>query len=180
MVIFPTHRLVHSLASFDEAKVLAALDQFFDRTPVSVTSAEALSALRSAGERGNAYLMVTQKNRFVLTAKANAPWDSVPALPKPAALRTLDVAVLHAVILEHVLAISKDAQATQTNLRYSKDFEEAFASPARDPDVLIAFLMNPTKIEEVVSVAESGEVMPQKSTFFYPKIPSGLVFYPLD
>jgi uncharacterized protein (DUF1015 family) len=95
------------------------------------------------------------------------------------ALRRLDVSVLHAVILEQVLGISHEAQATQANLRYSKDFAEAFGAAAADPQVDVAFLMNPTKIEEVIAVAESGEVMPQKSTFFYPKIPTGLVLCPL-
>jgi uncharacterized protein (DUF1015 family) len=180
MVIFPTHRLAHSLTHFEEQKLFQELDPFFERmeSPEAVDKAQA--ALRELGRGGNAFLMVTKKGRTLLRAKETAPWDKVPSLPQHIALRTLDVAILHSVILEHALHISPEAQASQANLRYSKDFAEAMSAPAREESVQVAFLMNPTKIEEVLNVAESHEVMPQKSTFFYPKIPSGLVLCPLD
>jgi uncharacterized protein (DUF1015 family) len=180
MVIFPTHRLAHSLPDFDEARILRALEPFFERSAAPEAPATAQEALRELGKRGNAYLMVTSKGRSLLLSRKTAPWETVAPLPKHKALRSLDVAVLHAVILEHTLGITPEAQASQSNLRYSKDFNEAFTSVTRERDVVAAFLMNPTKIEEVVEVADAGEVMPQKSTFFYPKIPSGLVLYPLD
>jgi uncharacterized protein (DUF1015 family) len=180
MVIFPTHRLVHSLRDFDEKRMLAALDPFFEPMQSPEAPDKAHAALRELGREGNAYLMGTKTSRTLLRAKSTAPWDSVPSLPQHQALRALDVAVLHSVILEHVLGISPEAQATQANLRYSKDFVEAIQAPSKDADVQAAFLMNPTKIEEVTRVAEAHEVMPQKSTFFYPKIPSGLVLCPLD
>jgi uncharacterized protein (DUF1015 family) len=180
MVIFPTHRLAHSLARFEEDRFLVALDPFFARSPAPESPTAAQAALREAGKSGNAFLAVTRAHRWLLTSKPNAPWQEAPSLPQHPALRSLDVAVLHGVILEHLLAISPEDQASQKNLRYSKDFAEAFGSPAKERDVEVAFLMNPTKIEEVLRVAEAGEVMPQKSTFFYPKIPSGLVLYPLD
>lgn len=180
MVIFPTHRLVHSLPGLDEAQLFEKLAPFFERTPAPADTNDAKRALDEAGHRGNAYLAVTKQGRHLLVAKRSAPWESVPSLPAHQTLRELDVGVLHAVVLEHVLGISPEAQATQANLRYSKDFKEAIESPNKEESVQIAFLMNPTKIEEVVRVAEAGLVMPQKSTFFYPKIPSGLVMYPLD
>jgi uncharacterized protein (DUF1015 family) len=180
MVIFPTHRLVHSLHAFDEAALWRALEPFFERTEAPANADDAKRALAEAGKRGNAYLAITKRSKNLLLAKRSAPWDSVPALPAHQALRSLDVAVLHAVVIEHALGISPEAQATQANLRYSKDAKEAFESPQKSADVEVAFLMNPTKIEEVLDVAESGQVMPQKSTFFYPKIPSGLVLYSLD
>lgn len=180
MVIFPTHRLVHSLPSFDEVKMFAALEPFFERTEAPETAEEAKRALERAGHAGNAYLVITKHSRSLLVRKKAAPLEQVSALPEHPSLRELDVGVLHAVILEHVLQVSPEAQATQANLRYSKDFKEAFESPHKDASVEVAFLMNPTKIDEVLRVAEAGLVMPQKSTFFYPKIPSGLVICPLD
>lgn len=180
MVVFPTHRLVHGLPGLDEAKVLGALDRYFTRK-AAPEGVEALTrALAEAGQRTNAFAMVTPSGRWLLEAKKDAPFGEVPPLPKHDALRRLDVAILHAVILEHILGISKEAQASQTHLRYSKDAQEAASAPTREAEVQIAFLMNPTKVSEVIAVAEAGEVMPQKSTFFYPKIPSGLVLYPLD
>jgi uncharacterized protein (DUF1015 family) len=183
MVVFPTHRLVFGLEPFSAGALTERLSRFFDVTPAPEGAEAAVAALARAGERGNAFLLATASGRHLLSAKADAPWDEVAALPEHPALRGLDVAVLHAVVLEHVLGISKEAQASQTNLCYSKDAREALEAPARGFDgraIQAAFLMNPTKVGEVIAVANAGEVMPQKSTFFYPKIPSGLVLYPLD
>jgi len=175
MVIFGTHRLAHSIDGFDESAVVEALSKFFTITEVDAISTKSLA---DAGQDAAAFGMVTETKKRVLVAKADAPWAEVPSLPEHEALRHLDVAILHAVVFEHVLGVDREAQASQSNLRYSKKFDEALASPGGD--VQAAFLMNPTKIEEVIAVAESGEVMPQKSTFFYPKLPSGVVIYPLD
>lgn len=180
MVIFPTHRLVHGLAAFDPASVREKLSPFFEVAAAPREARAAQAALAEAGAAGNAFLMVTADGPWLLRARKDAPWDRAAALPVQAALRTLDVSVLHAVVLEELLGISREAQETQANLRYSKDFAQAFGSVQEGGGgVQAAFLMNPTKIEEVIAVAESGQVMPQKSTFFYPKIPSGLVLYPL-
>ena len=95
-------------------------------------------------------------------------------------MRSLDVTILHAVLLEHLLGISKEDQATQKNLVYNKSDEKALKALHTDPKITVCFLMNPTKMQEVIDISDRGEVMPQKSTFFYPKIPSGLVLYPLS
>ena len=110
--------------------------------------------------------------------KAESPKTQAD-LPAHPALRDLDVSVLHSLVLERGLGIDRAAQASQQNLRYSKSWNEAFAAPAQVPEVQLAFLMNPTRMDEVIQVAESGEVMPQKSTYFVPKRPSGLLMSPL-
>lgn len=180
MVVFPTHRLVHGLAGFDAEAFDQRLDRYFARRDAGGDVGLAIKALTQAGEHGNAFLMVRRSGAWILTLRPDAPLHEVEALPQHPAVRRLDVTVLHAVILEHLLGISKEAQATQQNLRYSKDNTEAFHSPQADQSVQVAFLMNPTKVAEVIEVADANEIMPQKSTFFYPKIPSGLVLYPLD
>ena len=181
MVVFPTHRLVHSLSSFGEEKMLAELQRFFDVTEFPKNDPQRfVEALNEAGAEANALGVVTAGHAQVLKLKDHAPLDDVPELPRHPALRTLDVALLHGVVLEHLLGISREAQATQQNLRYSKDNTEAFRAPDTQDEVQAAFLMNATRIEEVIRVSDAAEVMPQKSTFFYPKIPSGLVLYPLD
>ena len=68
---------------------------------------------------------------------------------------------------------------SQTNLRYLKDTGQALHA-AQEPGVQAVFVCNPTRVDQVMAVAEAGEVMPQKSTYFYPKIASGLVLNPLD
>jgi uncharacterized protein (DUF1015 family) len=101
------------------------------------------------------------------------------AVPGHESLHGLDVPIVHALVLEEILGIDRSAQERQTNLRYVKDFEAALEE-ARRPGVQAAFLLNPTRISQLKAVADAGQVMPQKSTFFYPKLASGLVLDPID
>ncbi len=179
MVVFPTHRLVHSLADFDEARILDALGAYFTLSEAP-SDASLTERLKTAGAKTNAFALASRSRTLLLERKQEAHFDAIETHADHPALKDLDVAILHGVILEHILGISKEAQATQQNLRYSKDLIEALEAPRQGGDVQLAFLMNPTKISEVIEVSESGQVMPQKSTFFYPKIPSGLVLYPLE
>jgi uncharacterized protein (DUF1015 family) len=89
------------------------------------------------------------------------------------------VTLLHGLLLQHVLGLSPESQERQENLRYVKDAGEAVAA-VRSREAQAAFILNATSAAQVREVAEAGEVMPQKSTFFYPKLPSGLVINPLD
>jgi len=92
----------------------------------------------------------------------------------PRVLRILDVSILHRLVLERLLKISPEAQETQAHLKYLKGFDEPFRMVEEEGSQL-AFLMNPTRMSEVRDVANAGEKMPQKSTYFYPKLLSGLV-----
>jgi uncharacterized protein (DUF1015 family) len=94
-------------------------------------------------------------------------------------LRRLDVTLLHSIVLERILAIDRAAQEKQTNLRYVKDLGQALREAA-GPGVQAAFLLNPTRVEDLKAVADAGEVMPQKSTYFFPKIASGIVIHSLE
>jgi uncharacterized protein (DUF1015 family) len=86
----------------------------------------------------------------------------------------LDVAVLQGLVLETILGIGSDALASGDNLTYTRNTEEALA--AVDAGTYqAAFFLNPIQAEEVIAVAAAGERMPQKSTFFYPKLVTGLV-----
>jgi len=92
----------------------------------------------------------------------------------PAALSGLDVTVLHQLVLGRVLGISAEAQERKANIDYVRGFDEAIAR-MQDGSMQAAFIMNPPKIEQVAAVAEAGSTMPQKSTYFYPKLLTGLV-----
>ncbi|MEC9398084.1 MAG: DUF1015 domain-containing protein, partial [Myxococcota bacterium] len=96
----------------------------------------------------------------------------------PSQVRALDVAVLHEGIIDRMLGISKDAQEAKTNLRYKKKLGEASAE-LDDPSTQLLVIMNATPVDQVDEVCRSGGKMPQKSTYFYPKIMSGLVINPL-
>ena len=93
---------------------------------------------------------------------------------KSKALRELDVSVLHTLVLERVLGIDRENMAQQINLTYTKIFDEALSS-VRQGTAQCAFILNPTRVEEIRDVAAAGEKMPQKSTYFYPKLITGLV-----
>jgi uncharacterized protein (DUF1015 family) len=178
LLVFPTHRVVHGLPSFDRAAVLERAREFFTVEETAVGDAPSLRArLAENGKKAPSFAMVTGDRIAFLTLRRDVDLERVPSLRGPAVLRTLDVTLLHALMIEEILGIDREAQAAQTNLRYVKDTGHALTE-ARNAQAV--FVMNPTKVHEVKAVADAGEVMPQKSTFFYPKLASGLVINPLD
>ena len=86
----------------------------------------------------------------------------------------LDVTVLHTLVLEKILGIDKENIAAQINLTYTKFFDEAISSVDSE-EFQCAFVLNPTRVTEIRDVAAAGEKMPQKSTYFYPKMITGMV-----
>jgi uncharacterized protein (DUF1015 family) len=112
-----------------------------------------------------------------LTAKAEAVAEALKGIPLRQ--RQLDIVQLHSLVLEKLLGISQEAMREQTNLRYVRDAAEAADQVARG-EANVTFLMNPVTMEQLREVAFAGEVMPQKSTDFYPKLLSGLAIYALD
>jgi uncharacterized protein (DUF1015 family) len=185
LLILPTHRLLHSIAGFDAQDFLKRASTFFDHSPLptSVHSQGGLQLARerlaAAGKLSPSLLLVVPGSSHLLALKPEAPVERVRELPKNKALRALDVTLLHGLLMQHVLGLSPESQERQENLRYVKDAGEAVAAVEK-AEAQAAFLLNPTAMEQVREVAEAGEVMPQKSTFFYPKLPSGLAINPLD
>ena len=95
-----------------------------------------------------------------------------------AAAKQLDVNVLHKLILEGVLGVGDKQLASQSNVTYIKDIGDAIEQSVASVDSgqsQVVFFMNPTRVEQVQDIAAAGEKMPQKSTFFYPKVYTGLV-----
>jgi len=140
-----------------------------------------LERLRQAGERGPSVAACAGDGRVaLLTLRGDVNLDAHPSLgQKPAVLRRTDVTVLHAGILESVLGITPEAQAAKTNLWYPQDAPEALRE-LRGGRGQALFLMNATPVHQVREVAEAGEIMPQKSTFFYPKVATGLAVHTLE
>jgi uncharacterized protein (DUF1015 family) len=178
LVVFATHRLVHSLPSFDFEVLLRGAAPLFDVRAVegglaaarAALAAESRPALAAVGRAGRAALLVLSRG---------ADLAGHPVLGKRAAvLRETSVALLHDAILEHQLGIGAAAQTDKLNLRYVQDPRQG-AAALENGSAQVLFLMNPTPVSTVRRVAEAGEVMPQKSTFFHPKVPSGLLFHTL-
>ena len=187
LLILPTHRLLHGLAGFDFGRFLDAAGAYFDVAPVrddvrtSGGLAQALRSLREAGERRPSFLAVGEMGArtSLLALQPRAALEGVAELPKSPRVRSLDVTLLHGLLLQRTLGLSPQSQERKENLDYVKDAADAVAAVVRG-GAQAAFLLNGTRMNQVRDVAEAGEVMPQKSTFFYPKLPSGLVFNPLD
>lgn len=174
LVVFPTHRLVRGLADFNAEKLPAACAEKFEVTAEEdIETMEAkLSGLYRQGKKAFAFYCGGD-GWTLLTLKDAAAMDEV--LPdRSEAYRNLDVSVLHSLILEKYLGIDKENMAKQVNLTYTRSFAEAIAS-VKKGESQCAFILNPTRVTEIRDVAAAGEKMPQKSTYFYPKLITGLV-----
>jgi uncharacterized protein (DUF1015 family) len=178
--IFPIHRLVRSLGSFDRAAFLVRLSDLFTLVPVATIQALRAALGERRGRPGVFGMALSGEPGFLLLEwRAGAGLDRAEIVSIPEPLRSLDVILLHRLVLEGILGITAEAQARQTHLDYVKDDGEVFERVHRGEDQ-IGFLLNPTRIDQVVDVTRRGLRLPQKTTYFYPKVPTGFVLDPLD
>ncbi|MFI5114462.1 MAG: DUF1015 domain-containing protein [Terriglobales bacterium] len=179
LVILPTHRVVFGLPSFSAEQLQAGAQQFFNVEEVdgAIDAARAVGILRTGGQSGTALLAVTAGRAFLM----HSPKAIGTNLFGRLSLRqqSLDVVQLHKCLLEGVLKISEEAVRNQQNVSYHRAAAEALAQ-VRSGNAQVAFLMNAVRMEQVRDIAFAGEVLPQKSTDFYPKLLSGLTIYALD
>lgn len=177
--VLPTHRAVFGFYGFDGDGLVSRLRDRFEVEEIS-GGVDALLA-RMKERRGTRQTLgvglAGGKRFFTLSPKADLDLDAL--LPDRApALRKLDVTILHSLVIEKILGIDEKAQEEQRNLRYVKEADDlALQLAAGDADV--GFFLNPTPVSQVKEAAEAGQRMPQKSTFFYPKLVTGLVIHPL-
>lgn len=188
LVILPTHRVLFGLkATLDASDRRAALEEFFTRHPAAENLsdpqglASALNRLQVSGGAGPAFLIAVPHRALstILRLKPGVDLSRVEGMPNSPVLRSLDVPVLHGVVFQRVLGLTPESQERQENLRYVKDASEVVRLLASG-ECQVGVFLNPTRMAQVRSVAECGEAMPQKSTFFYPKLPSGMVMNPID
>jgi len=178
LVVFPTHRIIHSLSKFSANKIITASQEYFDiSTTKSVdTAKQKLKAIYDEGEKG--FVMYDGKKFYIMKLKDTSSMKE--CLPEAsAALRQLDVSVLHKLVLEKLMGIDAENMANGENLTYTRDIEEAVAA-VDEGKANCCFILNPTRVSEIGEVAAAGEKMPQKSTYFYPKLTTGLVMNKLD
>ena len=183
VVILPTHRLVRGFSHKPFLELEEALQTFFyveqhPKTPEG--KASFLKALKNGAKkhrvigasfkRDPRYLILRLKNKRIMQRLAK---------DLSAPLRELDVSTLHLLILEHILGMSPEEQVSGATIRYTQD-EEAVLQALEKEDFQAAFILASTKKEEIQSIVASGEKMPQKSTYFYPKLSSGLIVNKID
>ena len=124
-------------------------------------------------------LVLAGAEGYLLVGDTDAVDDRMRREPMGAAVRRLDLAILQATILGDRLGIDADSIATGDALAYTRSEADALRAVASG-DAKAAILVRPTRLEQLAAVARAGDVMPQKSTYFYPKLLTGLVFYPLE
>jgi uncharacterized protein (DUF1015 family) len=137
-----------------------------------------VARLNATGE-ATAFVCVTPSANYLMTEKPGAATEILaPSSPRQ---RQLDVVHLHAVVLGELLGLTAEKIREQTNLRYVREADEAvFQVQADMQNADLAFLIKPVSLDQLREMAFAGEVMPQKSTDFYPKLLSGLTIYALD
>jgi uncharacterized protein (DUF1015 family) len=179
LVILPTHRLVFGLPHFSATQLQVEARKFFnvEEVDTGIDAGRATAILQQAGHAGTALLAVTAERASLL----HTPKAIGTALFGKLSLRqqALDVVQLHKCLLEGVLKISEEAIRDQNNVAYCREAADAL-SQVQSGKVQAAFLMNPVRMEQVRDIALAGEVLPQKSTDFYPKLLSGLTIYALE
>ncbi|MBA2505649.1 MAG: DUF1015 domain-containing protein [Thermoleophilaceae bacterium] len=175
LTIFPTHRLVSGLTDGKREALRSAIEELFD---VSDIPEEELQPASNVPGIVFGYLDAHHRKPQRLTLRDHGPVEQ--ALPdKPAPYRRLDTAVLETLILKGALGMSGDDIDHKNGLDYSKNTQDARAA-IEDGRAEAVFFMRPIPVEDVREVAAAGESMPPKSTYFFPKIPTGLVFNPLE
>jgi uncharacterized protein (DUF1015 family) len=174
LTVFPTHRLLRGLRPDQHGTLAEAIRRDFDVEELTDTAALA----PPAGDQVRiGYIDSHLQRPFMLTLKDEAIADA--ALGDHAEpYRRLDTAVFEALILKRALGMTDDDIDHLAGLGYARDFEQALEL-VRDHEYDAAFFMAPTPIDRVREVAAAGESMPPKSTYFFPKVPTGLLFNPL-
>ncbi len=172
ITILPTHRVVFGLPSFNSKDFLKQAEEFFTVTPVARPDLDALNKTS-----GVCFLAVTRDGTSLLTAKPEAVAKALASVSPRQQL--LDVVPLHSIVLEKILALTHESIAQLKNIRYLREVSEVLEQIEKG-DADIAFLIKPVTLDQLKDVSFHLEVMPQKSTDFYPKLLSGLAIYALD
>jgi uncharacterized protein (DUF1015 family) len=177
LLVFPTHRLLTGLKD-DAPKQLAIRDVLRENFEIEeLSDASQLEPPAHDGRVAFGYMDSFFKRPFRVTLKDQSIADrALEGLPD--AYRRLDTAVLEALILRGALGMSEDDLSHLAGLRYSNDLRQAIEA-VESGRADAGFFLRPTPVEQVREIAATGESMPPKSTYFYPKVPTGLVFNPL-
>lgn len=177
LLVLPTHRLVKDAAALDAGNFPELLAKFFNVTPLKLPATRMLDALTAEQTATHSFVMYlggSQLYLLTLPRQRAAIAMASRAASKSGAWRNLDVAVLQSLILEELLGIDEEARRSGKNLYYTRD--EAEALQLVDSGVYqAAFFLKAPTVNEVIKVARDADKMPQKSTYFYPKLLTGLV-----
>ncbi|OED35746.1 hypothetical protein AB834_04190 [PVC group bacterium (ex Bugula neritina AB1)] len=175
MIVLPTHRLIHSLKNFDPSVFLKKLETYFDIEIFENNQKDTFlkKLYEEVSSHRIGFSLHKNENYHLLQLKDNdAVKDVLNDLDT--CLSSLDVVVLHDLILAKIMDISLKDIEEQACIKYKRSFEEALALSQEDT-FQVAFFLRPTTVKQVMDVADKGEYMPQKSTDFFPKLYTGII-----
>jgi uncharacterized protein (DUF1015 family) len=182
LTVLPAHRALFNLTGFDHKRFKEDLNRYFNIERIDFTKKSepadrrtVLETMASRADHAHVFGMRVKEEHsyYLLTLRNEEDMDAI--IPgRSSAYRHLDVSILHHLVIDRLLGIKMETHKLGLNIEYIKDANDAVNRIA-DGSVEIVFLMNPTKVTEVRDVAAVGERMPQKATYFYPKLLSGLV-----
>ena len=180
--ILPTHRLI-KMKDINKKDIILKLSEYFeikehkfdgDQDNPDILAKNIIKDIET--ENDHKFAMYFKDAYYILKLKNEAVMENFAA-DRSKTWRTLDVSILHKIILEYIMGINESN--LEDHVKYTRSDEEAI-SFVKDGHYDLSFLMNATKIEELRAIAEAGEHMPQKSTYFLPKMLSGLVLYKME
>lgn len=185
LVVLPTHRLVRA-ADLDARALLGRLAERFELESIALDGdlahcAGAISAIldRESGTHRIGMVLAGGQPVLHLLRLASAPEAALSHLPHSKPWRELDVAQLHHLIIAGLLGIPESEWKGGKHIAYTRDVSEVLAGVSSG-DFQVGFLLDSTPVSQIKRVSLAGDVMPQKSTYFYPKMPTGLVVHRLD
>ncbi|MBS1852540.1 MAG: DUF1015 domain-containing protein [Acidobacteria bacterium] len=179
LLILPTHRVVHGLSGFSPDALRAEAGKYFsvEEADPTLDAVRAQGILRESGRVGSSLLAV-MKDRVFLLSKPKAAGQEIFG-DYSLQQQSLDVVQLHKCLLEKALGLSEESIRNQENLRYIRSAAESIEL-VRSGKANVAFLMNAARMEQIRDIAFANQVMPQKSTDFYPKLLTGVTVYALE
>ncbi len=183
LVVLPTHRLVHDLPSFDFAAMCQKVSRWFEIVELHGAARDPARMAAEIHDRSEvapsfAAIVPGDDNAWLMTLRGSTNLGA-EGLSGSRAVLDLDVTLLHDLVLERVLGIDRKAQEAKTNITYIRDTPSALRRTAAG-EGQVCFVLEPTRLKQIRAVADAHEFMPQKSTYFYPKIASGVVFNRID
>ena len=185
LTVLPTHRTLYNLQFSNLSELhLSILEHFhvksysFNSNNDGEVRKHWLRDLRSAEPGVHKFgALITKLNRyFLITLKDSEAYEEMVDLANSSEWKLLDVNILNTLILQRIIGLTEEQLSAQTNVAYTKDLEPALNS-VRGGTRQVALILNATRLQDIITIAENNERMPRKSTHFYPKPLSGLVFF---
>lgn len=187
--VLPYHRILYNLKELKLKKLLEHIMEYFH---LKVFTFNNEAEEKKERERLLYYLKTTSndehsfgiyikklKRYFLLTLKNQEAYLEMGDIKHSEIWKTLEVSIIHTLLIDHILQLSYKDVSEQVYIDYTKDYMEAFEKVKKDKHQ-VAIIVNPTKVNQILQIAKLGEKMPQKSTYFYPKISTGFVMYKME